>query len=66
MEKIHSFSLKTLNISWTSLEADAILEFSNYVSENMHRINIAGCRKLLTDESKRSILFWFSICRSKR
>lgn len=49
-------SLQSLNISWTSLETEGILEFTNHVNENLVRLNIAGCRKTMTDTGKFCIL----------
>lgn len=51
-QKFFYFSLHTLNISWTSLEYETLREFPNYVNENMLRLNIAGCRKTMSDDSK--------------
>lgn len=48
----NTFSLHTLNISWTSLEIETLREFANYVNENMYKLNIAGCRKTMSDDSK--------------
>lgn len=45
-------SLQSLNISWTSLETDSITELSVHVNEHLQRLNIAGCRKTMTDTSK--------------
>lgn len=52
IQHLYISSLHTLNISWTSLEVDAIREFSNYVNENMSRLNIAGCRTTITDDGE--------------
>lgn len=52
IKHLYISSLHTLNISWTSLEIDAIREFSNYVNENMSRLNIAGCRTTITDDGE--------------
>lgn len=56
---IHGFSfvflfssLQSLNISWTSLDSEHIAEIANHVNENLLRLNIAGCRKTLTDAGK--------------
>lgn len=43
-------SLQALNIAWTSLEEDAVSEFSNHITENLLRLNISGCRKTIKDE----------------
>lgn len=51
------YSLQSLNISWTSLESEHIAEFSNHVNENLSRLNIAGCRKTLTDDGKLTFIF---------
>ncbi|XP_031620766.1 S-phase kinase-associated protein 2 [Contarinia nasturtii] len=48
--------LHTLNISWTSLEVHSLREFAHYINDNMTRLNIAGCRKTMTDDILKKIV----------
>ena len=43
-QKLHS-----LNISWTSLSRQSLDALVNYVSPNLLRLNVAGCRKWMTE-----------------
>ncbi|KAJ6635588.1 S-phase kinase-associated protein 2 [Pseudolycoriella hygida] len=43
-------SLENLNISWTSLDTECIDALVKCVPRSLLRLNIAGCRKTLTDE----------------
>lgn len=49
---LYMYSLQSLNISWTSLEMEDIMELSTHVNDNLLRLNIAGCRKTMTDAGK--------------
>lgn len=44
--------LLNLNISWTSLSHEALVVFCDTVTPTVLRLNISGCRKTMTDESK--------------
>lgn len=57
---IRDFSLHTLNISWTSLDGETIQEIPNYINEHLNRLNIAGCRKTMSDEGNKRFLKPFS------
>lgn len=43
------FSLQTLNISWTGLDHDCVRGLVECVSPKLLRLNVAGCRKSMTD-----------------
>uniref|UniRef100_A0A1B0CW82 S-phase kinase-associated protein 2 n=2 Tax=Lutzomyia longipalpis TaxID=7200 RepID=A0A1B0CW82_LUTLO len=42
--------LQSLNISWTNLETDSVAILVEKISPNILRLNLAGCRKTLTDD----------------
>lgn len=41
--------LHTLNVSWTGLDATAVKVVVSYVPKRLMRLNVAGCRKSMTD-----------------
>lgn len=46
-------SLKNLNISWTSLTVNSIEAITENITPGLLRLNIAGCRKSMTDNCKK-------------
>lgn len=46
---LHLKKLRCLNISWTSLTAQALEIFVHNVTPDLLRLNIAGCRQTMTD-----------------
>lgn len=45
-------NLRSLNISWTSLSIDCVKTFVENLTPNINQLNIAGCRKSMTDSCK--------------
>lgn len=45
-------NLQSLNISWTSLSIDCVKAFVENVTPSIKQLNIAGCRKSMTDSCK--------------
>ncbi|EDV92620.1 GH18735 [Drosophila grimshawi] len=41
--------LISLNISWTDLSADAVTALVTHIPSNVIRLNVAGCRRVLSD-----------------
>lgn len=46
------FSLTALNMSWCSLDSECMTLLCKTLPTSITRLNIAGCRKTMTDESK--------------
>lgn len=44
--------LHSLNVSWTSLSAEAVQELVRNLTPQIVHLNLSGCRSTLTDESK--------------
>lgn len=44
--------LKQVNLAWTSLSGDSIDFICKNLPSSMDRLNLSGCRKVLTDKSK--------------
>lgn len=50
--------LNALNISWTHMDSECVRAVVENIPINLMRLNVAGCRKSMTDECKlHSILF---------
>lgn len=49
ISSLRNFRLENFNISWTSLNTQSVDAFLEYVPRSLLRLNIAGCRKSLTD-----------------
>lgn len=45
-------NLRSLNISWTSLSIDCVKSFVEHLTPTINQLNIAGCRKSMTDSCK--------------
>lgn len=46
------FSLTVLNMAWCSLDSECMTLLCKTLPASIVRLNIAGCRKTLTDDSK--------------
>lgn len=49
---MNCFSLTALNMSWCSLDNECMTALCRTLPSSITRLNIAGCRKTITDESK--------------
>lgn len=47
--------LQSLNISWTNLSADSVKILVENITPDILRLNLAGCRKTITDNRKSAI-----------